>query len=44
MSIAQGSVLDNIRRKAAAQPQHIVLPEGEDPRTLQAASRGTPTR
>ncbi len=30
-------VLENIRKRAAADPQHIVLPEGEDIRTLQAA-------
>lgn len=30
-------VLEEIRKRAAADPQHIVLPEGEDPRTLQAA-------
>ncbi len=32
-------ILEVIRRRAQAQPQHIVLPEGEDPRTLQAAVR-----
>ncbi|MBI3652349.1 MAG: phosphate acetyltransferase [Acidobacteria bacterium] len=32
------SVLDRIRARAAADPKHIVLPEGEDERTLQAAS------
>jgi phosphate acetyltransferase len=32
------SILERIRQKAAADPQHIVLPEGEDPRTLVAAS------
>ncbi len=31
------SILDQIRRRAAANPQHIVLPEGEDPRTVSAA-------
>src|SRR5947209_12873812 len=30
-------ILDNIKGRAKANPQHIVLPEGEDPRTLQAA-------
>lgn len=30
-------VLDNIRSRAAADLQHIILPEGDDPRTLQAA-------
>lgn len=32
-------ILENIRRKAAADPQHIILPEGEDPRTIQAAAQ-----
>jgi phosphate acetyltransferase len=32
------SILDQIRQRAAANPQHIVLPEGEDPRTVVAAS------
>src|SRR5437870_2777917 len=32
------SILDQIRQRAAAIPQHIVLPEGEDPRTVAAAS------
>ncbi len=32
------SILDQIRRRAASSPQHIVLPEGEDPRTVAAAS------
>lgn len=32
------SILDQIRQRAAASPQHIVLPEGEDPRTVAAAS------
>src|SRR6266852_2818898 len=32
------SILDQIRQRAAANPQHIVLPEGEDPRTVAAAS------
>ena len=30
-------VLESIRKRAAADPQHIILPEGEDIRTLQAA-------
>ncbi|MEQ1765543.1 MAG: phosphate acyltransferase, partial [Pyrinomonadaceae bacterium] len=30
-------ILDSIRKRASADPQHIVLPEGEDIRTLQAA-------
>jgi phosphate acetyltransferase len=32
------SILDQIRQRAASNPQHIVLPEGEDPRTIAAAS------
>jgi phosphate acetyltransferase len=31
------SILDQIRQRAASNPQHIVLPEGEDPRTVAAA-------
>ena len=31
-------ILENIRRRAAKQLQHIVLPEGEDARTVQAAA------
>lgn len=31
-------ILDDIRRRASADLQHIVLPEGEDPRTVVAAS------
>ncbi|HEY9284695.1 MAG TPA: phosphate acetyltransferase [Pyrinomonadaceae bacterium] len=31
-------ILERIRRRAAADPQHIVLPEGEDPRTVVAAA------
>ncbi|MCA1590176.1 MAG: phosphate acetyltransferase [Acidobacteria bacterium] len=30
-------ILENIRRRAAADVQHIILPEGDDPRTIQAA-------
>ena len=30
-------ILEKIRAKAAANLQHIILPEGEDPRTIQAA-------
>lgn len=30
-------VLERLRSRAAANPQHIVLPEGEDPRTIAAA-------
>jgi phosphate acetyltransferase len=32
------SILERIRSRAAADPQRIVLPEGEDPRTVVAAS------
>ena len=31
-------ILENIRRRASENPQHIVLPEGEDARTIQAAA------
>src|ERR687894_2511950 len=31
-------ILERIRERAAADPQHVVLPEGEDPRTVVAAS------
>jgi phosphate acetyltransferase len=31
-------ILERIRQRAAAQPQHIVLPEGNDPRTVVAAA------
>ena len=31
------SILDQIRQRAAANPQHIILSEGEDPRTVVAA-------
>jgi phosphate acetyltransferase len=30
-------ILEKLRQRAAAEPQHIVLPEGEDPRTVAAA-------
>ncbi|MDT7602869.1 MAG: phosphate acetyltransferase [Acidobacteriota bacterium] len=33
------SILERIRQRAAADPQHIILPEGEDPRTVAAAAR-----
>jgi phosphotransacetylase len=32
-------VLQKLRGRAAASPKHIVLPEGEDDRTIIAASR-----
>src|SRR5256712_9331057 len=31
-------ILEQIKRRAAARPQHIVLPEGDDPRTVIAAA------
>ena len=31
-------ILEEIRRRAAADIQHIVLPEGDDPRTIEAAA------
>src|SRR5688572_8142868 len=31
-------ILDRIRQRASAKPQHIVLPEGNDPRTVIAAA------
>lgn len=31
-------ILQQIRARAAAVPQHIILPEGEDPRTVEAAA------
>lgn len=31
-------ILESIRQRAAANPQHIVLPEGNDPRTVAAAA------
>jgi phosphate acetyltransferase len=33
------SILERIRQRAAADPQRVVLPEGEDPRTVAAAAR-----
>jgi phosphate acetyltransferase len=38
------SILERIRQRAAADPQHIILPEGEDPRTVVAASIATRER
>jgi phosphate acetyltransferase len=32
------SILEQLRQRAASDPQHIVLPEGDDPRTVAAAS------
>jgi phosphate acetyltransferase len=38
------SILDQIRQRAAASPQHIVLPEGEDLRTVIAAGQAARQR
>src|SRR5947209_15043839 len=38
------SILDQIRQRASSNPQHIVLPEGEDPRTVIAAGAATRQR
>ena len=32
------NILERIRQRAASNPQHVVLPEGEDPRTVIAAT------
>src|SRR5215472_2990034 len=37
-------ILETIRQRAASSPQHIVLPEGEDQRTIQAAASCTARR
>src|SRR6185503_4682515 len=37
-------ILDRIRQRAASRPQHIVLPEGNDPRTVVAAAEATSRR
>src|SRR5262249_49164204 len=37
-------ILKKLRVRAAAQPQHIILPEGEDDRTIVAASKITEDR
>jgi phosphate acetyltransferase len=37
-------ILEQIRQRAAARPQHIVLPEGDDPRTVIAAAACTRQR
>jgi phosphate acetyltransferase len=37
-------ILDRIRQRAASRPQHIVLPEGNDPRTVNAAAEATSQR
>src|SRR5678816_1969111 len=38
------SILQQIRQRAASRPQHIVLPEGNDPRTVVAAAEATSQR
>jgi phosphate acetyltransferase len=38
------SILDQIRQRAASTQQHIVLPEGEDPRTVAAAGMASRQR
>jgi len=38
------NILDRIRQRAASRPQHIVLPEGDDPRTIVAAAEATNQR
>src|SRR5882762_1637984 len=38
------NILEQIRQRAAATPQHIVLPEGDDPRTVFAAAVCTQRR
>lgn len=37
-------ILDRIRQRAASRLQHIVLPEGDDPRTVAAAAEATRER
>ena len=38
------NILDRIRQRASSRPQHIVLPEGDDPRTVVAAAEATNQR
>src|SRR5687767_11273548 len=38
------NILDRIRQRAASRAQHIVLPEGNDPRTVAAAAMATNQR
>ena len=38
------NILDRIRQRAASSPQHIVLPEGNDPRTVAAAAEAASQR
>src|SRR6185503_11480316 len=37
-------ILERIRQRAGSKPQHIVLPEGNDPRTVVAAAQCTRER
>ena len=37
-SVVDPMILEKIRTRAAADPQHIILPEGEDIRTVEAAA------
>src|SRR5687767_440168 len=37
-------ILERIRQRAGSRPQHIVLPEGNDPRTVVAAAQCTSQR
>ena len=37
-------ILERIRQRAGSRPQHIVLPEGDDPRTVVAAAQCTSQR
>ena len=43
-TLASMDILDRIRQRAASRPQHIVLPEGNDPRTVVAAAEATSQR
>src|SRR2546423_3335624 len=38
------NILERIRQRAASRPQHIVLPEGDDPRIVVAAAEATNQR
>src|SRR6185369_233985 len=43
-NISAMDILDRIRQRASSKPQHIVLPEGNDPRTVVAAAEATRER
>src|SRR5262245_47967833 len=43
-SVFPMSILERIRQRASANLQHIVLPEGDDPRTVTAAAACTQRR